>query len=43
MPDVFHLATALHEQADYFVTNDHSLLKLKLDGLKIHLLGEPLS
>ncbi len=40
-PDSIHLATALWERADYFVTNDRELLKLA--NLKIILLGEPLS
>ncbi len=40
--DAIHLASAVVERADVFVTNDHALLKLKLDGLRIHLLGEPL-
>ena len=41
-PDAIHLATALWEHADLFVTNDRELLKLTLLDLKIHPLGEPL-
>ena len=40
--DALQLATALEQKVDVFVTNDHGLLKLKLDGLRIHLLGDPL-
>ena len=43
-PDAIHLATAITQQADVFVTNDHGLLKLKLEGqTRVHLLGEPLT
>jgi predicted nucleic acid-binding protein len=42
-PDSLHLATAISQRADLFVTNDHGLLKLKLEGhTRVHLLGEPL-
>ncbi len=42
LADAIHLATAMHEQADIFVTNDKALAKLKVEGLRIRLLGEPL-
>jgi predicted nucleic acid-binding protein len=42
LADALHLATAVHEGADVFVTNDKALTKLKIEGLNIRLLGEPL-
>jgi predicted nucleic acid-binding protein len=41
LADGIHLATALEEKADIFVTNDHKLAGLKIAGLQIKLLGEP--
>lgn len=39
-PDAIHLATAILHGADYFVTNDNRLIKLKkVSGLKIISLG----
>ena len=38
--DSLHLATAIEWKAEVFITNDHALAKLKIDGLKIVLLGE---
>lgn len=41
-PDAIHLASAMAAGAEVFITNDHALLKLKLEGLHIRLVGEPL-
>lgn len=40
--DAIHLASAVVVGADVFITNDHTLLKFKVDGLKVQLLDEPL-
>lgn len=42
LADAVHLATAVQEEADVFVTNDKTLTKLEVAGLKIRLLGQPL-
>jgi len=40
MPDALLIATALHEQADGFLTNDLRLRKLKAEGLAILVLDD---
>jgi predicted nucleic acid-binding protein len=42
LPDAIHLATALDQRADEFVTNDYALANLHVDGLRIRLLTQPL-
>jgi predicted nucleic acid-binding protein len=39
-PDAIHLATAMQQGADLFVTNDRVLAQLSLDGLQICLLED---
>ncbi len=41
-PDSLHIATALRQGADVFVTNDNVLRKLRIPGLKIVGIAEPL-
>lgn len=40
MPDAIHLATAISQHADEFITNDQKLIQLPLKDVKIRLLTE---
>ncbi|MGH7195955.1 MAG: type II toxin-antitoxin system VapC family toxin [Candidatus Saccharimonadales bacterium] len=40
-PDAIHLATAILRGCDYFVTNDHKLLKQKIPGIALISLAKP--
>ncbi|HSX02859.1 MAG TPA: type II toxin-antitoxin system VapC family toxin [Candidatus Saccharimonadia bacterium] len=39
LADAIHLAAALEHRADAFITNDHALAKLKIEGLTVTLLA----
>ena len=36
-PDALHVATALHEEVDWLVTNDHRLRRVEAEGIRVWL------